>query len=80
MKFVERHSYVDPEAAARKLVEIASTIEPTQDGDLVLARSAICRARPFSSEKSGRSSYHARVIGPWRRSRGLLPCRYDGRS
>ena len=44
MKFVERRSYVDPEAAARKLVEIASTIEPTQDGDLVLVPSAICRA------------------------------------
>jgi hypothetical protein len=32
------------EAAARKQVEIASPIEPTQDGDLVLAPSALCRA------------------------------------
>ena len=32
MKFVELHPFVDPDAAARKLVEIASTIEPVQDG------------------------------------------------
>jgi len=28
MKFVEPRPYADPDAAARKLVEIASTIEP----------------------------------------------------
>jgi hypothetical protein len=32
MKFVELHPFADPDAAARKLVEIASTIEPMQDG------------------------------------------------
>ena len=32
MKFVELHPFADPDAAARKLVEIASTIEPVQDG------------------------------------------------
>jgi hypothetical protein len=32
MKFVEPRSYADPEAAARKLVEIASTIEPVRNG------------------------------------------------
>ena len=32
MKFVESRPYADPETAARKLVEIASTIEPVQNG------------------------------------------------
>ena len=32
MKFAEARIYADPETAARKLIEIASTIEPVQDG------------------------------------------------
>ena len=32
MKFAETRVYADPEKAARKLVEIANTIEPVQDG------------------------------------------------
>jgi hypothetical protein len=32
MKFAESRIYADPETAARKLVQIASTIEPVQDG------------------------------------------------
>ena len=32
MKFVEPSPFNDPDAAARKLVEIANTIEPAQDG------------------------------------------------
>jgi hypothetical protein len=32
MKFVELRSFADPDVAARKLVEIASTIEPAQNG------------------------------------------------
>jgi hypothetical protein len=32
MKFAETRIYADPERAARKLVEIASTIEPVQEG------------------------------------------------
>ena len=32
MKFAETRIYADPETAARKLVQIASTIEPVQDG------------------------------------------------
>jgi hypothetical protein len=31
LKFAEPRLYADPEAAARKLVEIASTIEPVQE-------------------------------------------------
>jgi hypothetical protein len=32
MKFVEPRRCADPEAAARKLVEIASTIDPVHNG------------------------------------------------
>jgi hypothetical protein len=32
MKFVEPSSFADPDAAARKLVEIANTAEAVQDG------------------------------------------------
>jgi hypothetical protein len=32
MKFVERRPFADPEAAARKLIEIANSVEPVQDG------------------------------------------------
>jgi hypothetical protein len=32
MNFVAQRPYADPEAAARKLVEIANSVEPIQDG------------------------------------------------
>ena len=32
MKFVANRSFADPEVAARKLMEIANTVEPVQDG------------------------------------------------
>jgi hypothetical protein len=32
MKFIEPRPYTHPEAAARKLMEIANSIEPVQDG------------------------------------------------
>ena len=32
MKFAETKPYADPEAAMQKLLEIASTVEPIQDG------------------------------------------------
>jgi hypothetical protein len=36
MKFVEPRPFVDPDVAARKLVEIASTIEPVQNGRIYI--------------------------------------------
>ena len=36
MKFVEPSPFNDPEAAARKLVEIANTIEPAQEGRIYI--------------------------------------------
>jgi hypothetical protein len=32
MKFVEPNRFTDPEVAARKLLEIANSVEPVQDG------------------------------------------------
>ena len=32
MKYSEARPYADPERAARRIVEIASTVEPVQDG------------------------------------------------
>jgi len=32
MKFAEARPYADPEAAARKLIEIANSVEAVQDG------------------------------------------------
>jgi hypothetical protein len=32
MKFTEPRPYADPEKAARRLLEIANTVEPVQDG------------------------------------------------
>jgi hypothetical protein len=36
MKFVEPRRLTDPDAAARKLVEIANAIEPAQDGRIYI--------------------------------------------
>lgn len=36
MKFVERARYSDPDAAARKLVEVANGIEAVQDGRIYI--------------------------------------------
>ena len=36
MKYAEPRPYADPERAARRIVEIASTIEPVQDGRIYI--------------------------------------------
>lgn len=38
MKHVESRPFADPEAAARKLVELAASIEPVQDGRIFIER------------------------------------------
>jgi hypothetical protein len=38
MKFVEPNQFTDPDAAARKLVEIANAIEALQDGRIYIER------------------------------------------
>jgi hypothetical protein len=38
MKFVELSHFADPDAAARKLVEIANAVEAVQDGRIYIER------------------------------------------
>ena len=43
MKFASARPFADPDIAARKLVEIASTIEPVQDGRIYVAMPPLYR-------------------------------------
>jgi hypothetical protein len=38
MKFIERHPLADPDAAARKLIEIANSVEAVQNGRIYIER------------------------------------------
>jgi hypothetical protein len=38
MKFVERHSFADPNAAAHRIVEIANGVEAAQNGRIFIER------------------------------------------
>jgi hypothetical protein len=38
MKFVERHPFADPDAAARKITEIANGVEAAQDDRIFIER------------------------------------------
>ena len=38
MKFIEPRPFADPEAAARKLLEIANAFEPVQDGRVFIEK------------------------------------------
>lgn len=38
MKLTAERAYADPETAARKLVEIAASVEPVQDGRIYIER------------------------------------------
>ncbi len=38
MKFVERQPFADPDAAGRKIVEIANGVEAVQDGRIFIER------------------------------------------
>ena len=49
MKFTADRPYADPEKAARKLVEIANSIEPAQDGRIFIE----LINWPFLSEHKG---------------------------
>jgi hypothetical protein len=44
MKFVDRRPFTDPDAAARKLVEIANDVEAVEDGRIFIER--VNAARP----------------------------------
>lgn len=55
MKYATDRPYADPEAAARKLLEIANTIEAIQDGRIYIEKingpscSRMAAARPYGA-------------------------------
>ena len=55
MKFVEKSHFTDPDAAARKLVEIANTVEAVQDGRIYIELINI----PFLKEGGTPDQYRA---------------------
>jgi hypothetical protein len=67
MKFAAERPYADPEKAARKLVEIANSVEPAQDGRIFIE----LINWPFLSEHKGHS---ASVRSVWYRLTGRLCC------
>jgi hypothetical protein len=38
MKYVEQRTFSDPDAAARKLIELANAVEPVQDGRIYIEK------------------------------------------
>jgi hypothetical protein len=55
MKFVEKSHFTDPDAAARKLVAIANTVEGVQDGRIYIELINI----PFLKEGGTPDQYRA---------------------
>jgi hypothetical protein len=43
MKYVPTRPYADPEQAARRIIEIASTVEPAQDGRIHVELSSLAK-------------------------------------
>jgi hypothetical protein len=73
MKFTSDRPYADPEKAARKLVEIANSIEPAQDGRIFIE----LINWPFLSEHKGSpAEYKAGLEAAI--SRGLLALHESG--
>jgi hypothetical protein len=53
-QFIEPRPYADPEVAARKLLEIANSVEPVQDGRVYIEKINW----PFLSEHRGSPAEH----------------------
>src|SRR6516225_2738897 len=60
-KFIEPRPFADPEAAARKLMEIADSVESVQDGRDQLAVSAGASRQPGRVQGWSRPCHRARV-------------------
>ena len=60
MKYQEPSSFADPEVAMRKLLEIASTVEPVQDGRIHIEKINW----PFLSEHGGKPAEYTSLGGP----------------
>ncbi len=83
MKYATARPFADPETAARKLVEIASGIEPVQDGRIYIE--LVKRAIPVPAQRQRRgvsyrpqSRRRARLAGA-ARERDFRPADQSGR-
>jgi hypothetical protein len=52
MKFVEPNPFTDPDATARKLLEIANATEPAQDGRIYIELVIAAFERPAARQSS----------------------------
>jgi hypothetical protein len=59
MKFVEPNGFTDPDAAARKLVEIANAVEAVQDGGFTSSLSMPHSSRPVARRTSSAPASNA---------------------
>jgi hypothetical protein len=57
MKFVEPHPFTNPDAAARKLIEIANGVEAVQDGRIYIERVN----EPFLAAGGNGDQFHAGI-------------------
>ena len=76
MKFDEPRPYADPELAARKLIETASTIEPVQNGRIHIE---LVNA-PFLKAGGSADEFHRAIAKGWlvRHESGTAgPVRFD---
>ena len=75
MRFVADRPYADPETAARRLLEIAASVEPVQDGRIHIEKINW----PFLSELKGSPAEYGAGLNlaiergwPWLHERGYL--------
>src|SRR5436189_5383590 len=80
MKYTEARPYADPEKAARRIVEIASTVEPVQDGRIHVE---LINGPFLFKDKGSPAEYGAGITLPLerggsRRTRAVLSCGSPG--
>ena len=76
MKYAETRPYADPEKAARKLLEIASTIEPVQDCRIyieLLNGTFLCNHSGSPAEYGAGLALAIRAL-LWKHESGAAPC------
>jgi hypothetical protein len=63
MKFGERRPFANPDLAARKLIEIANSVEPAQDGRIYMERVHFWRPVTAATTSAPGSSAPLRSAG-----------------
>jgi hypothetical protein len=69
MKFVERQPFADPDAAARRIVEITNGVEAVQDGRIFIERvnAPFLAAGGWRQWRAGRAGIERAVALGWLR-------------